>query len=286
MITFKKIFFLFIIFLVRKKLLNFLNYLLFLFKSIFKKKNKLEYVKGKKIGLSFGATGGLFMYSHGVAKFLEENYDLSNIIFAGTSGGCQPCYFLSTQIKMDDALNKWTLPMINLMKKDNYEDNNFISNFKPSILCLNNGMYRSKKFLSKIKINNNKIYDGNKLFLNIFDITIFKQLSISKWRSFDDLFNGIQSTQYIPFILGYPVSIFRNRWCIDGIFGNNHYEPLDDVYWIHINPFKWQKRSFLRGITSLNNFYDINFHLEERKMGYEDAKKNKKIFDILPKKKL
>ncbi len=256
----------------------------YLFSKKIKKKKK-EYKTNQKIGLSFGPTGGLFMYSHGIAKYLEENYDLSNVIFAGTSGGCQPSYFLASGIPMDTAYKNWLLPMMKDMWDDNYT-NIFTKLFKPWCFSLCTGMNRSKRHLGKIQIKNNPIYKGNKLYLNILDLYNLKQISVSDWRSFDDLFNGVQSTQFIPFIFGYPFSIFRNRWCIDGFFVDTYFEPLEDVYWIHLNPYKWQNRGLIHGILALNNFYDINFHLKERDKGYNDAKKNKELFKLLPIKKI
>ncbi|VVU95580.1 hypothetical protein CPAV1605_1332 [seawater metagenome] len=260
------------------------NFCLNFFKHRERRKKK-EYKKNQKIGLSFGPTGGLFMYSHGIAKFLEENYDLSDVIFAGTSGGCQPSYFLASGISMDDAWDKWALPMMEDMWNDSYSKKlfNFLSpKIKPGFTCLTTGMARSKRYLGKMQKKNNPIYEGNKLYLNILDIVNMKQISIADWRSFDDLFYGVQSTQYIPFLFGFPFSIFRNKWCVDGFFIDTRYEPLEDVFWIHLNPYKWQNRGILHGLLAINNFYDINFHINEREKGYLDAKNNREIFELLP----
>lgn len=247
-----------------------------------KKREKKKYIKNQKVGISFGATGGLFMYSHGVAKYLQENYNLNDVVFAGTSGGCQASYFLASEINLDIALEKWLKPWVNDMNQINRQY--FYYKFLPKFCFLTESMRISKRHLGKIGMENNKIYGIKKFSVNMMDIVNLKQISVSDWRSFDDICFALQATQYIPFIFGFPFSIFRNKWCIDGFFIDKNYEPDKDIYWIHINPFKWQKRSFINGILSLNKFDDINFHIEERNKGYFDAKKNKNIFDILPQK--
>ena len=41
----------------------------------------------KKCGIYFGGGGGYFTYYLGIACYLQENYDLSNITFGGVSAG-------------------------------------------------------------------------------------------------------------------------------------------------------------------------------------------------------
>ena len=47
------------------------------------------------VGISFGPTGGLFSYNLGVTKYIQENFNLDGLKFAGISGGVQSCILLS-----------------------------------------------------------------------------------------------------------------------------------------------------------------------------------------------
>ena len=233
-----------------------------------KKKKKKN---NKLIGLSFGPTGGLFSYNLGATKYIQEKFNLDNLIFAGVSGGVQSCLLLSLDISIDKGFDNWLKPLVNDIK------DNFILNFIPPF----NMMDVSKKYLKFFLKNKNFDFSklNGKFYASITRIFPYPHnYSETNWiNSYDDLYDGIKSSQYLPFLSGYPVCLFRNYMCVDGYLTNTRFEPIEGK-WIHINPFKWRNKNILHGISSLSKIGDINFQIEEYNLGYEDAKKKHSYF--------
>lgn len=231
--------------------------------------NKKKDLEEKLIGLSFGPTGGLFAYNLGATKYIQENFILDDLIFAGISGGVQSCIMLSLNISIDKGFNKWLRPLVNDIK-----GKLFLNLIPPW-----NMMDISKKHLG----NNLKKYDLSKLngkfYASITKVFPYPHNhSETNWiNNYDDLYDGLQASQYLPFLSGYPTCLFRNFVCVDGYLTNTRFEPIKGK-WIHINPFRWRNKNVFHGILSLSKVGDISFHLIEYKLGYEDAKKNHNYF--------
>ena len=65
-------------------------------------------IEKKKIKqVVFTGCGGMIAYYFGIAKFLQENYDLNDIIFGGVSGGSIVALFLNTKEDMNN-IKKYT----------------------------------------------------------------------------------------------------------------------------------------------------------------------------------
>ena len=56
--------------------------------------------KQKINGIAFHGSGGLLWYYMGIAQFIQDNYDTSELQFCGVSGGCLPGVFLSSQLSI------------------------------------------------------------------------------------------------------------------------------------------------------------------------------------------
>jgi len=54
--------------------------------------------KQKINGIAFHGSGGLLWYYMGIAQFIQDHYDTSNLQFCSVSGGCLPGVFLSSQL--------------------------------------------------------------------------------------------------------------------------------------------------------------------------------------------
>ncbi|KKL21351.1 hypothetical protein LCGC14_2446300, partial [marine sediment metagenome] len=53
------------------------------------------------VQISFAGCGGMYHYYLGIAKVLQENFYLDNVIFGGTSGGCIPALLLLLEYNID-----------------------------------------------------------------------------------------------------------------------------------------------------------------------------------------
>lgn len=215
------------------------------------------------LGITFGPTGCLFMYSHGIASYLEDNFDLSGVIYAGNSGGCQPAFFLASGLGMKNALNQWYLPMMTDIIDDNLFHPFLTTSFK-----------RSKRYLGKLVdqllIENLK----NKLFLVVTHFPYFKPIIYNKYDDFDDLFYISQGSQYIPFISGWPLVTHKYKLICDGYFSCKINIPIKNIKWLSLDPFKWKRFKVSEGLFSFKNFHNVLYNLELRELGYQDAKKH------------
>ena len=53
----------------------------------------------------FSHSGSMFAYYLGIAEVLQK-YDLSDVVFSGTSGGCFPCILLNCERDIRDFFNQ------------------------------------------------------------------------------------------------------------------------------------------------------------------------------------
>ena len=124
---------------------------------------------------------------------------------------------------------------------------------------------------------NDKIYIGiTKIFPYPHSITI------SKFNNFEDLYNALKASQFIPFFFGYPVCFFRNKICTDGFFTNKKYEPFDGR-WFHINIYDFNHRfqyRFFNGLLNFNKLTDYQYHNDQFNNGYIDARNSHNFFLI------
>ena len=235
-----------------------------------KLKRKIIINNNKLIGISFGPTGGYFSYTLGVAKYIQEEFILDNLVFAGTSGGVQPSLTLSMNIPVDIMFNNWLTPLVNEIK------DKFIFNILPPF-----NMFKiSKKYLSKNLVNYDLSKLNNKFYVGITKIFPYPHnYSVTKWiNNFDDFYDGLCASQYLPFLSGYPLFFFRDFYCIDGYFTNSKCEPISGK-WLYIDSNTWnnKNKTFISGLIAMKNIGDINFHLNQYKLGYENAKRNHKF---------
>lgn len=224
-------------------------------------------INSNTLGITFSPTGSLFMYSHGIAAYLEDHFYLNNVIYAGNSGGCQSAFFLASGIGMKSALNDWYLPMINDIINDKVRHPFLTTSFK-----------RSKRYLGRL-VNQNiveKLY--NKLFLVVTHFPYFKSIVFNNYEDFDDLFYIIQGTQYIPFLSGWPLVMHKYKLICDGYISCKINKPVKNIKWLRLDPFKWKRFKVYEGLSSFKKFHDINYNLELRRLGYQDAKDNHQEF--------
>lgn len=234
-----------------------------------KRQKKRQEKDSKLIGISFGPTGGLFAYNLGVTKYIQENFILDDLKYAGISGGVQSCMLLSFNIPVENGFNNWLTPLVQKLK------NRMILKIIPPW----DMMDISKYYLGQCLKQYNLSTLTNKFYASVTKVFPYPHnLAIYNWKDdYNDLYSGLQASQYLPFLSGYPFCTFRNGYYIDGYITNTFFEPIYGK-WIHVNPFKWTNRNVIHGILSLSNVDNIDFHKKQYEMGYEDAKKNHNYF--------
>ena len=232
------------------------------------KSNKNE----KLVGISFGPTGGLFSYQMGIAKYIQDNFKLNDLVFSGISGGCQSSYALTLNIPLQCVFDDWVKLWINDLNNRNY--------YLPSFYVFDIAKVYLIKFNSKHNLNLSRLND--KMYIGITKIFPYPHsITICRWNNFEDLYDCLKASQYIPFIFGYLFCYFRNKMCTDGFFTNKKYEPFVGR-WYHINIYDFKKtskcKSLFEGIIKLNKLTNSEYHISQFKCGYTDAKKKHNLF--------
>ena len=136
------------------------------------------------------------------------------------------------------------------------------------------------------KINLKSYIEENKIDLNVLNDSFFIGITIlnpfikskicSNFKNYDDMFDCIITTQYIPFIFGSPYFIYKNDYCLDGYISNYNFIPTQTDNWLNldihnINNYYIYKFFFL-GIFKMLYICNSTFHKCQYKKGYLDAK--------------
>ena len=125
--------------------------------------------------LYFSGAGGFYPYFMGIAYFIQNNYNLDDIIFTGNSSSSLVTLLLALKIPIDEALN------------ENYKIMKEISNFTFGPLF--NYYEIAKKYIYKYFEENMDI-DPKKLITYIFKLQIQIILIILKIGNQYLLING------------------------------------------------------------------------------------------------
>ena len=207
----------------------------------------------------------MMSYYFGVAKYLQENYNLENIIFGGVSGGSIVSFFLSIEKDME------------VIFKDASKD--LCYNLSKSLTgALFNMIELLKKYLEGyIKKEGDeelyKILNEKDLFISISSLYPTKNL-VSKWHNNNDLIDCILTSCSLPLLGQTFFKNYRENYCLDGAFYNNKPVLYKELPYLIITPYKWRLIPPSWFTFSCDKEYGYLFEL-----GYKDAKDNKSEFD-------
>ena len=170
----------------------------------------IKYTDTEKIHIHFGGCGGSYSYLLGVASYLQANFDLSNVVFSGISGGNIMCLLCILNLDIEEVFNTINIPF--LCKLQNYKLKSFY-NFIPEF----------KKVLTTIldtdKDNYLKVCD--RLHISITHMPSFRNEMIFKFKSNKDLIDCILASSHIPFYNNTIFYKFRNNYYVDGYLSSN-----------------------------------------------------------------
>ena len=209
----------------------------------------------------FTGCGGMIAYYFGIAKYLQENYDLDNIIFGGVSGGAIVSTFLSLNHDLEKIYLSASEYLCSELNKSNtgalFNTIDIIKSYLTNYFDVNcdSDIYT--------KLNNN-------LFISVSFVYPKQNTIIYKWDSNHDLINCITTSSSLPLLDYCLLTSYRNSYCLDGALFNNNPILYSELPIFIISPYKWRytlPNWFL--ITSESKKYDMLF-----KMGYEDACNN------------
>ncbi len=165
----------------------------------------IKCVDTKKVHIHFGGCGGSYSYLLGVGSYLQQNYDLSNVVFSGISGGNIIALLLILEMDIDDAFRHINIPF--LLRLQSYKMKSFY-NFIPEF---------KKELLNIINVDkNNYLKACGRLYVNITRVFPFKNEIISNFTSNEDLIDCILASSHIPVYSNTLFYTFRNSYYLDG----------------------------------------------------------------------
>ena len=159
----------------------------------------------------FSHAGSMFAYYLGIAEVLQK-YDLSDVVFSGTSGGCFPCILLNSK----NDIREFFEDILNCVKtsKDSWE--NVIRDFLTEYLSEDDIEANKGKFTCKLtKLN---------------DFFLPEKVKVSKWTDKQDFVDCIVASCYVPIMCGNKFYIeYRDQKIVDGFFSGASNEPEQKI---------------------------------------------------------
>ena len=248
------------------------------------KKNLGEYnrpnmpPKQKINGIAFHGSGGLLWYYMGIAQFIQDNYDTSELQFCGVSGGCLPGVFLSSQLSIKQIWEDCFIPWIN--------DINELPT-KGAILptFTEKSMEILLKYLKKSITNEAEILKNinSHLSIRMTKLSIFNggQMYINEWSSLEDIIDCVSASCWLPGIFGKLTKTYKGYEYMDGGFPYSIEDKGAD--WLHIKITTFQDITqdvkTLLYLTSLYTIGNVTIAQELYNLGYTDSHKNAEFFD-------
>lgn len=170
----------------------------------------------------FSHSGSMFAYYLGIAEVLQD-YDLSDVVFSGTSGGCFPCILLNAKKDIRQFFNQ----ILEYVKdcNDSWED--IIRDFLDKYITDEDVSANQGKFRCKLtKLN---------------DFFLPEKVSVGRWADKEDFVDCISAACYIPLMCGNKFYVeYRNQKIVDGFFSGTSKLPVTDNKNIVFYPSKWR----------------------------------------------
>ena len=242
--------------------------------------NNNFYLNDSKKVISISPAGLKGFYSFGVALYLKENYDLTDVIYSGASAGSWISLYMAHK---GDPLE---IPF-KLMDLD-YEK--ISSVFELEINMKNT-------FLKKYNVDD---FDMNKVYIGVTGIHNL-QLVSNIYSQFDTLLDALDAciaSSHIPLVSGGLITKYNDLISFDGGLSNYPYVNFSKPI-LHINPGMWknEKRYLLdtcmeQDTLDLMNCYvglrtsNLKNVTEMIEKGYSDSMQNRHILDDILSRKL
>lgn len=226
------------------------------------------------MSVSFVGCGTNAIYQAGVAKFMQENYDIDQVRVIGTSGGS----IIATLLKTGYDFSAFCCGC-----------DKIFSNVRSSFLGRANGQYYMIESLEQhlVSLENKQVekLKGN-LLIGITTAKL-KNFLIDSYETLGDIRNAVRVSTYVPILFynGHPFYNYEGKIFIgmDGGITNN--SPIIDENTIVVCPFgNDYKNPTIGGCLSL--FSGISIYDEKSikllfDRGYGDAMLKKDIMDRL-----
>jgi predicted acylesterase/phospholipase RssA len=166
---------------------------------------------GHRVEIAFGGCGGMYHYLLGVASVLQKHFDLSNVVFSGTSAGCFPAFCLAAGYDVQELFVRWNLPFLKDVRQS----------YTGGLLRWNNIVRRhTYEWLPQdVSVLHDRLYVWvTEVVDSVFRPSTFRPMLCSRWENREDLLNCLMASAHVPFLEPQLklTQTFRGRRCIDG----------------------------------------------------------------------
>lgn len=232
-----------------------------------------NFIKNKKlISISPGGLKGF--YELGILSYIKDTYNMDNYIFSGASAGAWNalfmCYKDDTKSFVFNLLDDYKLSQIKNINELEY--------------------FLKYKLLTKYNSTN---FDLRRLFIGVTTLKQLKPVTniFSDFNSLEDAINCCIASSHIPLITGGFTNRYHNMYTFDGGFSDYPYLNFTENV-LHITPGMWKDKN-IPGKKILDRFASLNIivelflmaknknYMEMFDNGYEDAKSNKALLDVI-----
>jgi hypothetical protein len=221
-------------------------------------------VRNKRL-LNFSAGAGYWIYYLGIAKFIQQNYDLSETDFVGTSAGAFMSSLLSQNVKID-TIFKEALQHLERCRQ------NTLGVFGYWNISYSQAIIDGCRKLDVCPTRNHCNYIGVSR-LTVFG---FKKQYLDAGLSPESLATSLMVSCWIPFLtapLLQPLINIQNALYGDGFWTGRDKTKHERHLIIHPNKFR---------ILPLSTYWlwtDEAYNIRMFHLGYDDAKANRQLFD-------
>ncbi len=231
-------------------------------------------------GIAFHGSGGLLWYYMGIAQFIQDNYDTSDLQFCSVSGGCLPGVFLSSGLSIqkiwEECFIPWIIDINKLPSKGAILPTFTEKSMAILLKYLKQSITNEDEILKKInthlsiRMTKSSLFNGGQVYVN-------------KWSSLEDIINCVTASCWLPGIFGKLTKTYKGSEYMDGGFPHSIEDKGED--WLHIKITTFQDISqdvkTLLYLTSLYTIGSVSIAQELYNLGYTDSHKNVEFFDGL-----
>lgn len=210
------------------------------------------------VQISFAGSGGMYHYYLGIAKIIQDNFHLDNVIYGGTSGGS----FAATLLALNYDIDKVHYDLNRKILEES-GDSWFGSLFRYN--------YIVRKHVTDYFDKDAYIKAKDKLHISMTKISPWTNEIVSEWKSTEDLIECMQCSGFIPILFEPKIWYWhRDNRYIDGGFTNNKVHVYPEKPHIYITTTMWREANF----NWIWCYSDIMWAEQLYKWGKEDATMN------------
>jgi hypothetical protein len=215
--------------------------------------------------LNFSSGAGYWVYYLGIAKFIQETYDLDDTDFVGTSAGSFVSVLLANRIPIDIIFHQFALEHIRRCQNNPFGVFGYWNiSYAQAILdgCLHFHLQPTRNFA----------YVG----VSRWSRTHFVKLYLDSGLSHETVATTLICSCWIPFITApflQPLFRIGNHWYGDGFWTGNDISTHSKHLVIHPNRFERLP------LTTYWLWLDPDYNIRLYNLGYQHARIHRQVLD-------